>query len=532
MPQDEQQVGQTRLSLTQSLCSRVGILLAGAILLGAIIRILLVLNASVWYDEAVSIYYAQQPLYALPSFLARDVGEPLFFTLLHGWMRLFGNGERATAMLPFLFSVANLYAIFLFGRKVFGDRVGLLSALLLSANTMALHNATNVRFYALLDLVATLSNLAFFASMENRKATKYFIVISVVGFYTHAYYYFVCFAQVVVMLLFYRPVIRRMVLPGIFVGLAYAPWFFSVFLKQLTANMGDVTLRVFSPPDALLVFGQSIWAKVVPLSFMALPGSILALCAIVGFLAYRLGQVLTHHPAKEETRRLTILLALYAIAIGSPIFISMFKPIYLPNRYDVIGLSALLVAVAFGIHKGLTIVKRPWVTVAVCVIIPVLSLPYVRWRLTDKLDGDRTAIQALRAEFTPDDVVLFAGHSSMASQYYMNQYHMGPKDIFYFPLELSPTSPIFWSLRYKGKEAQLAQDAETLVNKVLALNPGRVVLFDAPAANGLACMKEALDRRLTPCKEIKARQHPWGPLYRGIILYEGRPDAGNRFDLR
>ena len=57
------------------------------------------LGAWYWVDESMSIGIASHPISEIPTVLRQDGTPPLFYVLLHVWMRLFGTGEQATASL-------------------------------------------------------------------------------------------------------------------------------------------------------------------------------------------------------------------------------------------------------------------------------------------------------------------------------------------------------------------------------------------------------------------------------------------------
>ena len=81
-------------------------------------------SSDLWLDEALSVNIARLPLRDIPAALRHDGAPPLYYVLLHLWMRLFGTSDGAVRALSGLFSVATLPVLYLAGRRVGGRRVG------------------------------------------------------------------------------------------------------------------------------------------------------------------------------------------------------------------------------------------------------------------------------------------------------------------------------------------------------------------------------------------------------------------------
>ena len=52
-----------------------------------------------WLDEALSVNIARLPLGDIPGALRHDGAPPLYYVLLHLWMRVFGTGDGAVRAL-------------------------------------------------------------------------------------------------------------------------------------------------------------------------------------------------------------------------------------------------------------------------------------------------------------------------------------------------------------------------------------------------------------------------------------------------
>src|SRR5919197_952748 len=60
------------------------------------------LGIGFWIDEGLSVGISDRPLGDIPSALRRDGSPPLYYTLLHFWIGLFGRGEAQVRGLSLL----------------------------------------------------------------------------------------------------------------------------------------------------------------------------------------------------------------------------------------------------------------------------------------------------------------------------------------------------------------------------------------------------------------------------------------------
>ena len=67
--------------------------------LGALVVLRFVAHSHLWLDEALSVDIARLPLRDLPGALRHDGSPPLYYALLHLWMRAFGEGTIAVRAL-------------------------------------------------------------------------------------------------------------------------------------------------------------------------------------------------------------------------------------------------------------------------------------------------------------------------------------------------------------------------------------------------------------------------------------------------
>jgi uncharacterized membrane protein len=142
---------------------------------------ILYLVQSLWRDEVFSIFVAQRPL----SFIVTSVGfePPVYYTLLHFWIKLFGTSEIAARSLSLLGFALATAVVIVWSEKLFREKwLQIAVPIMFFLNPMLLYYAFEVRTYAWYTFFAVLSFWAYF----NKKQSLW-LVASLLAFYTHAY---------------------------------------------------------------------------------------------------------------------------------------------------------------------------------------------------------------------------------------------------------------------------------------------------------------------------------------------------------
>jgi 4-amino-4-deoxy-L-arabinose transferase-like glycosyltransferase len=105
---------------------------------------------SLWADEGNSAALAARSLFRIAQDAAADIHPPLYYWLLHLWCHLFGNSEVALRSLSAIVGVGLVYIIYLTGRRLQSEQMGLVAALIAAINPLQIYYAQEARMYALL----------------------------------------------------------------------------------------------------------------------------------------------------------------------------------------------------------------------------------------------------------------------------------------------------------------------------------------------------------------------------------------------
>ncbi|MEO0562418.1 MAG: glycosyltransferase family 39 protein, partial [Chloroflexota bacterium] len=169
-------------------------------------------DASLWYDEAWSVYAVSAPppsTYEPPRGLRailrtaaygarddalttlqrvhEDVHPPLYFLTLDGWTWLTGESVFALRYLSLLTGLIGMATVAALGRRLSDTTGGITAALVFGTSLLWTYYAREARMYAPLMMLAAASTLAYLSLIErpNWRWVALYAVIVALGVYTH-----------------------------------------------------------------------------------------------------------------------------------------------------------------------------------------------------------------------------------------------------------------------------------------------------------------------------------------------------------
>ena len=249
----------------------------GALVLGAAVLRLPTLTRAYWVDEGISVGIAGHRLTQLPRLLHLDGSPPLFYVLLHFWMRAFGSSEVSTHLMALLTSLAVIPIAWWAADQLFGRGAALCAALLSATSPFLAWYGTETRMYPLACALSLLAVALTVRAVRDRELRD--VVWASVAFvlliYTHNWGLYVLVATVVVVALhglWTRDRVELTCVAGAVaaIGVAYLPWLPS-FLAQARTTGAPWAVRpsfgdLFADPASVL--GGTLGAAIGPfLSF-------------------------------------------------------------------------------------------------------------------------------------------------------------------------------------------------------------------------------------------------------------------------
>ncbi len=154
-------------------------------------------RASIWFDEAFSVYLVQFSYWDIARFTATDVHPPLYYWVLKLWSDLFGTTELAYRSLSILFGAATAVVAFFLTRKLFGRKVAWLAFILIVLSPMVIRYSDEARMYTMAALIVFSATYFLVRATEtNRKKdwVWYGVLVSL-GMWTHYFTVFIWLAH-------------------------------------------------------------------------------------------------------------------------------------------------------------------------------------------------------------------------------------------------------------------------------------------------------------------------------------------------
>ena len=131
------------------------------LLVATLLRLVLLDNKSLWFDEAFSTRYAGNPVTRIiaPGWQTPDPHPPLYYMGLHYWMGLMGDSETAVRLPSAILSLGSVVLLYLLGGHLFNPTIGLMAAGLLSVSPINIWYAQEARMYAAVTFLGLLAAL-------------------------------------------------------------------------------------------------------------------------------------------------------------------------------------------------------------------------------------------------------------------------------------------------------------------------------------------------------------------------------------
>ena len=220
-----------------ALYCKTSLLLTLVVLFAVGLRLYHIDRESLWLDESSSYWWAKTSPVEMVTRVAGDAHTPLYYLILHYWMKISGDSDWAIRLLSAIFGISAIPVVFQIGKLLFSERFGLVAALFLAVSGFHIQYSQEARPYSLYFLLTSVS--VFFTILvikRIRYAWFGYIVSTVLLLYTHN----TAVLAVVAIMLFYLilawpwklPAINSFLIATLVVLILYTPWV-PVYLSQL-----------------------------------------------------------------------------------------------------------------------------------------------------------------------------------------------------------------------------------------------------------------------------------------------------------
>ena len=460
-------------------------------------------NSAYTSDEVWSVQAASLDYSSLMETLKADVHPPLYYQFLYVWVRIFGTSERAVRSMSGLFYVLSVFGVYGIGRTLYGHKTALLCAVIYLSSPLAILSAQFARMYALLSLLSILSTWLYlqFAVKPHDSWLRFaaFIVVNILGTFTHIAFFFVLFAQGVYHLLFVRR--TRLIKLAIAMAISLVPYVLlwaPVLLRQMSqSNEGIAWVSkpgLSTIGELILLYGGVLWILV----------------PVLLYLWWRSGFEPLRRFSQLRITRFPVWLL--AFAILTPLLISQAKPIF-NSRLAIIGVHL------FALTAGAIIGNKSnqYLPLAL-VLLTVVGLG--AFHPPDTTCDSRSMANYLSRTTNDGDVVIFTSLTRLPIDYYLKQAPT-TKQLFEtsFPAEIDKHPGYEGRITDPNRKPALEQESRELVERIANKSAGKRIYFFRGAHPEIdRILENALLERfeLVPGEGVKCELSPY---FKEIFVY-------------
>ncbi len=339
-----------------------------------------------WRDEAFSYVLANKKLIDLLILTAKDFNPPLYYVILHFWIKIFGSSEVTIRTISILFYWGTMYVLFdsMLDIFKFSYRKATIYLLLFLINPIMVYYSFEARMYTQMAFFAALS----FYGMLTNKNRWHFIGL-VLGLYTHYFMIFIWICQYVILLYKKKtntndPKQKKILHIS---ALSFIPWCLFV-LSQKSFSSSDFWITEVRLID-LINFPAILYTGVEPFleyfkgyeSYYLLPIILLSMVIVI---------ILSIGYIKNKSHLYSYLL-FWGLGIPFIIFlVSFFQPIFLP-RYLLFSVPGLLLSIAYAINS---IKSKPKILLFSLLAIGTLTI--LGMQIATRNRGRENAVKSLK----------------------------------------------------------------------------------------------------------------------------------------
>jgi mannosyltransferase len=380
-------------------------------------------------DEAQSLFQVNRGIPGMLNLVAQDVHVPLYHTLLHYWIIVFGQSVFSARMMSLLFFVGTILMTYVLASYAFGRRsIGVFAALLVTLSPFTNWYGSEARMYTMLAFMATLHAYLFLKALRKPHVGRWILwgIVTVFGLYTHYFFAFVMLSELVAVVMmrnrFESPhPIRSVILVGGIASLSLLPWLLYVYHLGFASNT-QPALGEPSPGDLFDTYAQFVFGFQTS-TINTVIVSLWPVAVLLGFFA------LQRSSKKIPPETLVfVLFATLPVILAFVISVTI-KPFYI-SRYLIVSLPALLILISW----LLTRYRRSIAVASRIVLVAIIGALFVIQIInpnTPVKEDYREAVDYLDAHVTGSDVVILSAPFTI---YPFEYYYKGPAKLTTQPI--------------------------------------------------------------------------------------------------
>ncbi len=386
--------------------------LLAILLLGFGVRMIALGTRPLWYDDTFSVFLAEKDLPTIASGTAADTMPPLYYALLHYWMRLVGETPFALRMLSVAISMLVVVLVYAVAARALNADAANWAALLAALASFQIYHAQELRMYGALALALMLYLYAVMRLSNGIGAIALAALSTALALYSHNLAFLTLLAADIY-LIFRRAwnTLAKLIVAQFVGGLLFVPW-----LLYIPGQLAKIQHAFWTQPPGIADVLQMlvVFTTYLPLPNLLFAGALfisIAVCVIAGL---ELARLFRHGAPPALGLLLVFALVPPALMFGVSY---LMRPVFVPRgviaselAYYIL-LAALVARAPRAGRTGIALVAG----VIALTTLPFFYSAWGEWRRAPFAEAD----QFLRAQVQPGDLIL---HDNKLSYFPMRYY--------------------------------------------------------------------------------------------------------------
>lgn len=339
-------------------------------LVAFLLRCLFIDARGIQYDDAFSILLAQRSPVEIIQGTAADTMPPLYYLLLHYWMR-FADQIWWYRLLSILLNIGTIILLFRIVDSTNGRQAAFWAVFFAAISPFQIYHAQDIRMYALAQFSQAAYFFAFIKLMNGKSPSQRYWVISLISgvaaFYSHNLASFFLLVPNIYLLLMRRwKLLKRFIVLQIGILILFIPW-----ALYLPGQLEKIQTAFWTSKPGLLEVIQAIVTFTGSLTLANPFLQITAVMSIVFFFIIIIGVLRNSHIPPDN--RLLFNLAIFWVPLVLFLLSYFIRPVFVPRAFLI---SSLFFYGLAGVQ--ISTLKLPGiktVTISMAFFAALLSLP-------------------------------------------------------------------------------------------------------------------------------------------------------------
>lgn len=375
---------------------------------------------SFWRDEAFSYLMAKKNIKEIIFFTAKDFNPPLYYLLLHFWIKLFGSSEIMIRSLSLIFYCLSIYVFFLFFIEILKIKDWYLIVLFLIfaiTNPLLIYYAFEGRMYSMYVFFSTLSCYSFLKNMK-----KTYLLSTILNLFTHYFAIFIYLSQILFFIKKRKIISKNTTYIYFLPFLFFLPWLFFLIWVKKNFFIDNFWITKLDLYKIFLIFGYLYTGFEEDFNFFK--NEIVYFGFFIFFLAVFL--LIKNHKLIFKKKYLHFFL-IWGILMPIFIFlISLFKPIFLPRYLIPFSVGFLL----FLVSNLILIEKKA--TFFLLILLIIFNYQYNLKQVENRKKSDiRKIIREIKFLASKNDYLYVVD----VLDFHPAQYYFGEENVFIYDID-------------------------------------------------------------------------------------------------